>query len=180
MQNQSEVNASFYQEVEQYIQSNFELPQPEIKNFIADTGGSTRGKTAGRIIKDILDTIVLQVTEKTFSEKLMSLIQKRGGKVADIYVRAGITRQHFSKIKNHADYQPTKETALAFAIALHLSLDETKDLIGRAGFTLSKSNKPDLIVEYFITKRIYDVDAINENLDARGFPPLTNRRVPRK
>lgn len=175
MKSKKSPNTPLFQEIEQYIQANFELPQPEIKNFFDDGEFAKPSPKASKVIRGILDA-VLQMTEKTFAEKLMSLIQKRGCKAADIYIKAGITKQHFSKIKNHSDYQPTKETALAFAIALHLSLEETKDLIGRAGFTLSKSSKRDLIVEYFIERKIYDVDAINENLYSRGFSTLTNRR----
>lgn len=90
----------------------------------------------------------------------------------ELYAHAGITRQHFSKIKSNVNYQPSKETALV----LRLLLDETKDLIGSAGFTLSRSSKRDLIVEYFIREGIYDLDAINDILYERGYAPLTNRR----
>ncbi|MCR5833780.1 MAG: helix-turn-helix domain-containing protein [Selenomonadaceae bacterium] len=114
--------------------------------------------------------------EDTFSEKLLKLIETKGDKSSEVYNRAGITRQHFSKIKKNADYQPTKETALAFALILHLDLDETKDLIGRAGFTLSPSNKRDLIIEYLIQRKIFDIDIVNDVLYDFEFSPLTNKR----
>jgi hypothetical protein len=80
----------------------------------------------------------------------------------------------FSKIKNNIDYKPKKSTALSFAIALELSLDETLDLIGRAGFTLSHSSKFDVIIEFFLQEGIYDMFTINNALFAFGEPTLTD------
>ncbi|MBE6095112.1 MAG: XRE family transcriptional regulator [Schwartzia succinivorans] len=126
-------------------------------------------------LKDILDEI-MSTTDKTFVERLLFLMERTGKAPSEIYTKAGVTRQHFYKIRTNIDYKPTKETALAFAIALRLSLEETKDLIGRAGFMLSPSSKSDRIVEYFIKEGIYDVDEINDNLNIRGLGTLTNRR----
>ena len=120
---------------------------------------------------------IAKYNELTFSEKLLRLIECKGKKNVEIYKELGITKQHFSKIKNNPQYKPAKETALAFAIALHLSLEETLDLIGRAGFTLSHSSESDLIVEFFIMEGIYDVDEINLQLMEHGYPTLTNRRA---
>lgn len=129
----------------------------------------------GAILRGMMKAI-LKLTEKSFSETLLEIIRKKGKKAADIYPKAGITRQHFSKIRNRANYQPSKETALAFAIVLQLSLAETKDLIGRAGFTLSHSSKRDLLIEYCIKEGIYDVDFINDALYEMSCTPLTNWR----
>ena len=99
-----------------------------------------------------------------FSETLLSLIDKTGKKDSEIYNKANVSRQHFSKIRNNPDYKPTKPTAIAFAIALELDLKQTEDLIGRAGYTLTRSSKFDVIIMYFIQKRNYNMFDINETL----------------
>ena len=104
---------------------------------------------------------MLKQADAGFSETLLNKIDVTGKKDSEIYKRAGLTKQHFSKIRNNPDYRPTKPTAIALALALELDLDQTKDLIGRAGYALTNSSKFDLIVRYFIENRIFDVTEIN-------------------
>lgn len=99
-----------------------------------------------------------------FSETLLKLIDQSGKKDSEIYTRANLSRQHFSKIRNNPGYRPTKPTALALAVALELNLSQTRDLIGRAGYALTNSSKFDLIVMYFIEQGHYDLQDINEAL----------------
>lgn len=103
----------------------------------------------------------LQAEDMGFSEALLKLIDKSGKKDAEIYKKASLSKQHFSKIRNNPNYKPTKPTAIALALALELDLEETKELIGRAGYALTNSSKFDLIIRYFIEQGNYNVVEIN-------------------
>lgn len=104
---------------------------------------------------------MLRKTDAGFTETLLKLIDERGKKDSEIYKKANLSKQHFSKIRNNPHYKPTKPTALALALALELDLEQTKDLIGRAGYALTNSSKFDLIIRYFIEQRNYNVVEIN-------------------
>jgi len=103
----------------------------------------------------------LEHLDKTFQQYLFMLIDRRGLSDPDVYKKANIDRKHFSKIRSNVDYSPSKKTALALAIALELSLDETKDLLSRAGLALSPSIISDKIIEYCIETSNYDIYEIN-------------------
>ena len=107
---------------------------------------------------------LLRQTDAGFSETLLTLIDRTGKKDAEIYTKANVSRQHFSKIRNNPGYKPTKATAIAFAIALELDLEQTRDLIGRAGYALTNSSKFDVIIMYFISEGNYNMYDINAAL----------------
>ena len=154
-----------------------ELPKmarkrPAAKKSVAAEGALTiikspASKKKVRALSDLLDE-----ADDTFSEALIRLIDAKGKTDPEIYKRANVDRRHFAKIRKNPDYQPSKATALALAVALELNLDETKDFIGRAGYAISHSSKTDIIVEYFIERREYDIFTINETLFAFGQPCL--------
>lgn len=152
---------------------------------VYDLGGNTRPKRMSRRTRDldicessaILEDMcpyvpmaasksmsledMLKQADAGFTETLLKLIDKSGKKDSEIYKKALLTKQHFSKIRNNPNYKPTKPTAIALALALELDLDATKDLIGRAGYALTNSSKFDLIIRYFIEQGKYNVVEIN-------------------
>ena len=107
---------------------------------------------------------VLKQEDAGFTETLLKLIDDSGKKDSEIYKKALLSKQHFSKIRNNPHYKPTKATAIALALALELNLEQTRDLIGRAGYALTNSSKFDLIIRYFIEQGKYNLVEINMTL----------------
>ena len=128
---------------------------------------SKKSVESGRSLEDILVD-----PGETFCAKLFRLIHEKNQDDVEVYKRANLDRKHFSKIRSNVNYKPTKKTALALAIALHLDMDETADLLARAELALSPSNRGDLIVKYFIERQKYDIWEINSMLFKFGQPTL--------
>ena len=114
----------------------------------------------------------LEHMSDTFSEYLMYLIQSKGMTNAEVYKRAIVDKKVFSKIKNNKDAHPQKMTAMCLCIGAKLNLDESKDLLARAGYALSPSNKTDIIFSYFIENHIYDMIELDIQLEEYGQPCL--------
>lgn len=108
---------------------------------------------------------LMEGLEDSFNTTLLRLIDKKGLSDVEVYKRSNLDRKLFSKLR-HEGYNPSKATVLALCIGMRLSLDESLDLLGRAGFTLSPASKGDVIVEYCITHGIYDIFQVNELLFA--------------
>jgi len=118
-----------------------------------------------------LDDMLNQIDE-SFAEMLIRKIDESQITDAECYKRANVDRRLFNKIKNNPAYKPSKQTVLAFAIALELSLEETKDMLMKAGFALSHSNKADIVVEYCIMTGNYNIIEINQVLFKLDLQPL--------
>ena len=119
-----------------------------------------------------LNRIINQLKEPTFTEELIRLIRESGKKDSTIYKAADIDKRLFSKIMSDINYKPSKDTAIALALALRLSFDDMQDLISRAGYTVSHSSKRDLIIEFFFIKKQYRLFELNDALYRFGEKPL--------
>lgn len=139
--------------------------------FAAAFGGeavcAALSAAAPRELDDLLANL-----DASFSETLLALIDERGMTDAEVYHRANLSRQLFSKIRSNRAYRPTKPTAVALAVALELDPRQTQDLLGRAGLALSRSSKFDVIVRFFLERGVHDVLRINEALFAYDQPLL--------
>ena len=158
--------ASFAQSEVQPNEKKDTIADQEIKEVtvVSRKAGVSRlaGAINGSIInKDELFKAACCNLGESFTTRLLRLIDERGLKDSTVYKQSNISRQHFSKIQCNRDYNPKKKTVLAFAVGLHLSEDETIDLLKSAGYAFSDGSKRDWIVRYCLEQKIYNINQVN-------------------
>lgn len=116
--------------------------------------------TLGELSAEQYFTIIDEF-HKTWSITIFSIIDEKHLKDSEVYKRAGISKQTFSKIRKDPDYHPKRDTAIQICIGLELNLEDSNELLSRAGFGLSKSVKRDLVISFFIERKIYNIREIN-------------------
>lgn len=155
-------------ELQKYIDSHLKgvmLEVYEITNYIENS-----------ICEEAQDSYLIDYINNkrkpAFNKVLFSLIDKKGASDSDIYKKAGIDRRHFSKIHSNPNYRIGKNTAIALALALELDKEETDKLLSTAGYSLSDSDTFDLVIQFCVEKKIYDINNVNQALDHFNLKPL--------
>ena len=157
-----------------------QAPKAGFLSALKTTARKEREPTAADVVMPLPDMAqaepdwqeLLKATDEGFSQRLLRLIDEKGMTDTQCYKKANVDRKLFSKIRSNPAYKPSKPTVLAFAVSLELSPEETRDLLHRAGFALTRSSKFDIIMEYFIEHRIYNIYEINEVLFSFDMPLL--------
>ena len=169
--------------LKKYIKENYIKPKKERKSCLRLLFPNKKSKVNGEMICGNIECCKFKAIAKeeinfvkslqeTFVQCLFRIIDEKGLKDSEVYKKANVDRKLFSKIRSNINYKPSKNTSLAFAIALELNLEETKVFLERAGYALSKSILTDVIVEYYIINKQYNLFKINETICDYKLQPL--------
>lgn len=166
--------------IEKYIRSHYiqaKAPERSIIKFSLKSSPEQEKKKEEASIQEIesfkldnkglyenINNFIEERVESTFVEKLLSLILQSGKKDSRVYKDAGVDRRLFSKIVSNYNYRPSKDTVLAFALSLELDLEQTRNLLASAGYSLSYSDRRDVILSFCYERGIYNIKQVNEIL----------------
>ena len=160
-----ELSGKLQQSVESYIDDNYVQEQTGTEYCMRCSRRASAFPEMPEVCSAEADLDdLLKHRDAGFAETLVMLIEHSGKKNSEIYKKANVDKKLFSKIINNVNYHPSKATAVAFSIALELNLEQTRDLVSRAGYSMTHSSKFDIIIEYFILHHNYDIFEINETL----------------
>lgn len=159
--NNKEINKTY---INNYINEFYIPPSSLIKSNACIKYSLPSNSVYKKIDLNELDNLIKQAKERSFSHKLINYIDRKGVPDKVIYKKAFIDRKLFSKIKNKYDYKPSKNTVIAFILALELNIEEANELLSSAGYSFSRSDYFDLIIMYFINIKYYDITDINDVL----------------
>ena len=151
-------------DIQKFLNEKYKERTPTI---LFQTEAFASGFDSEMSINDIVETKV-----ESFQDRLFQMIREKQLDEVEMYKRGNISRQLFSKIKSEKDYHPTKNTVFSLAIGMKLNIDEASELLEKAGYSFSSANKGDLIIQYFLYHKSYNIFAINEVLDKYGFEVL--------
>ena len=163
------INDSIRKELNEYLNRNYIAVETDDGIDVFDPKATFKDGTIDgtNLSVSSLEELVGNVGE-TFCEMLFRKIEEKGYTDAEVYKKADIDRKLFSKIRSNPAYHPQKNTVIALALALDLPIDEFNDMLSRAEYALSPSNKGDLIVKFFVEHGVYDRMTINFMLDEYG------------
>lgn len=163
-----EIDRLLLQDIRKFIETNYEnhteMSMMCVRQEIRDCDKDTLNISFERINLFI---------EETWQETVLRLIDEKGLKDSYVYKKSNISKQTFSKIRSNVNYQPNKDTAIQICFGLELDIDNSLDLLGKAGYTLSRGIYRDLVIIYFIENKLYNIDRLNlylEELNMKLFP----------
>jgi hypothetical protein len=157
-------------ELDIYVQNHLDM------EFIVCKSAEPLIESEKYIVEEIqqveLENFIETHRKPTLKQVLFRFIDKTGARDSEVYKKAGIDRKHFSKIRTNPTYRPKKNTVIALALALELDFEETDELLGAAGYSLSDSETHDLVIRFCLEKKIFDLYSVNQALDYFSLKPL--------
>lgn len=175
------ISRGLYNDIQKFIDANLYVPvqKPQFAGAARKECAAPRAMAEPAVMEEcaVPDDLsnALNNIDESFSEMLLRKIDEKGMSDSECYKKAMIDRKLFSKIRSNRLYKPSKQTAISFAIALELDIDEAEDMLAKAGFALSHSSKFDIIIEYFILKKNYNIFEINDALYSFDQPLLSGK-----